>query len=201
MSFPIRNYIKIYLWAVAISLVACFAYNIFSDVFGGEPARIKKFIMTGKARIEKKNLLGIVDMVSFDYKDKYGNDRSTLVFGVKNFVSYYKDVFINIESVDIKLNESKTQADVELVALIIGRTGQGTSETITKGLEGEKDKFRLKLVKEEDGWKLLEMEFLQPLNLMGETIGFLAPDNFFKTCGIPAPFRDYSPGSLFSSAR
>ncbi|MDD4879185.1 MAG: hypothetical protein PHR22_01860 [Candidatus Omnitrophica bacterium] len=183
MNFRIRDYIKVYLWAVAISLIAFFAYNILSDVFGGEQARIKKFIMTGKARIEKKNLLGISDMVSFDYKDKYGNDRAALVFGVKSFASYYKDVFINIESVDIKLNEAKTEADVEVVALIIGRTGQGTSETIMQGLEGEKDKFRLKLVKEENGWKLVDLEFLQPVNVMGETIG----------C-VPAPCRGYPAG-------
>ena len=142
MSFQIRNYIKIYLWAV----VTYFGYNLIQDVFGGEPARIKKFIMTGKARLEKKNLLGISDMVSFNYKDKYGNDRSAIVFGAKSFVSYYKDIFINIESVDIKLNGAKTEADVEVVALIIGRTGQGASETIMQGLEGEKDKFRLKQI-------------------------------------------------------
>ena len=179
MSFLIRNYIKIYLWAV----VTYFGYNLIQDVFGGEPARIKKFIMTGKARLEKKNLLGISDMVSFNYKDKYGNDRSAIVFGAKSFVSYYKDIFINIESVDIKLNGAKTEADVEVVALIIGRTGQGASETIMQGLEGEKDKFRLKLVKEKDGWKLLEMEFLQPVNVMGETIG-----------GLPVPYSGRAAG-------
>lgn len=187
MNFRIRDYIKVYVWAVIISLAAFFAYNILQDAFGGEQARIKKFIMTGKARIEKKNLLGISDMVSFDYKDKYGNDRATLVFGVKSFVSYYKDVFINIESVDVKLNEARTEADVEVVALIIGRTGQGASGAVTQGLEGEKGKFRLKLVKENDGWKLLDLEFLQPVNIMGETIG----------CA-PAPYPGYSGGPLSS---
>jgi len=179
MSFRIRNYIRVYLLAVAVSIIAFFTYNILQGVFGGEQARVRKFIMTGKARIEKKNILGLSDMVSYNYKDKYGNDRSTIVYGAKNFVSYYKDVFINIESVDIKLNEAKTEADVEVIALIIGRTGQGASETIMQGLEGEKDKFRLKLIKEEDGWKLLDLEFLQPVNVMGETIG-----------GVPAPYRD-----------
>lgn len=184
MSFQIRDYIKVYLWAVAISLIAFFAYNILQGVFGGEEGRVRKFIMTGKARIEKKNILGLSDMVSFDYKDKYGNDRSTLVYGAKNFVSYYKDVFINIESMDIKLNETNTEADVEVTALIIGRTGGPASETIGQGLEGEKDKFRLKLIKKEDGWKLLDMEFLQPINVMGETIG-----------AVPAPYRDCFAGS------
>jgi len=174
-----KAWIKIYLWAVAISLVAFLAYNILQDVFGGEEGRVRKFIMTGKARIEKKNILGLSDMVSFNYKDKYGNDRGTLVYGAKNFVTYYKDVFINIERMDIKLNETKTEADVEVTALIIGRTGAGASETIGQGLEGEKDKFRLKLIKEENGWKLLDLEFLQPINMMGETIG-----------GVYAPYRD-----------
>lgn len=181
------NLIRVYLWAVAISLIAFFAYNILQDVFGGEEAHIRKFVMTGKARIEKKNILGLSDLISFDYKDKYGNDRATLVFGAKNFVSYYKDVFINIESMDIKLNEAKTEADVEVTALIIGRTGGAASETIGQGLEGEKDKFRLKLIKKEDGWKLLNMEFLQPINVMGETMG-----------GVPAPYRYCFAGSPFS---
>lgn len=192
MSFQIKDYInpngrawiKIYLMAVAVSLVAFFAYNILRDVFGGEEARVRKFIMTGKACIEKKNMLGLSDMISFDYKDKYGNDRMTLVYGAKNFITYYKDVFINIESMDIKLNEAETEAEVEVTALIIGRTGAGASEGIGQGLEGEKDKFRLKLIKKEDGWKLLDLEFLQPINVMGETIG-----------GVPAPYRDWFAGS------
>lgn len=185
-----KAWIKIYLWAVAVSLAAFFTYNVLSDVFGGERARVKKFIMTGKARVEKKNILGLSAMVSYNYRDKYANDRATLIYGAKSFVSYYKDLFINIESIDIKLNEAKTEADVEVIALIIGRTGQGASETIMEGLEGEKDRFRLKLIKEEDGWKLLEMEFLQPINVMGETIGFI----YLR----PVSYRGYSEGSLSS---
>ena len=185
-----NKWLKIYLWAVVISAVAFFGFNFLRDVFGGEQAKIHKFIMTGKARIEKKNILGLSDMVSYNYKDKYGNDRANIIYGAKSFVSYYKDVLINIESTDIKLNEAKTEADVEVVALIIGRTGQqGSQETIMQGLEGEKDKFRLKLIKEENGWKLLELEFLQPIDVMGEKIGYLrAPRNFSRLLWIFALF-------------
>lgn len=198
MGFQIRNYIKIYIWAAVISLVAFFAYNILQDVFGGEQARVRKFIMRGKASVERKNLLGLSDMISYNYSDKYGNDRSSIIYGAKSFVSYYKDIFINIESIDIKLNEAKTEADVEVIALIVGRTGTGKSDTIMQGLEGEKDRFRLKLIKGEDGWKVIELEFLQPLNVMGETIGLLPPSRNLPTCAARVSCRGWTVSRLSS---
>ncbi len=166
-----RSWVKVYLWAVAISAVAYFGFNLARDIFGGEEARVRKFIMQGKSRVEKKDIIGLSDMVSADYKDKYGNDRMTLVYGAKSFLAYYKDIFINIEKSDISLNDAGDTAAAEVTALIIGKTKEGKSDTIMEGLEGEKDKFRLKLKKEKDGWKLLEIEFLQPLNIMGERVG------------------------------
>jgi hypothetical protein len=156
-----------------ISSVAYFGFNLARDIFGGEEAKVRKFIMQGKARLEKKDIIGLSEMVSDNYKDKYGNDRMTLVYGAKSFLAYYKDIFINIEKTDIKLNETKdaTQAEAEVTALMIGKTKEGKSDSIMEGLEGEKDKFLLKLIKEKNGWKLLEMEFLQPLNIMGEKVG------------------------------
>lgn len=171
MDFQIRKYIKVYIWAVAIATVAYFGLNFLRDVFGGEEAKVRKFIMHGKSAVERKNILGLSDMISYNYGDKYGNNSSSVIYGAKAFISYYKDILINIEAMDIRLNEAKTEADVEVTALIIGRTKEGGSDTIMSGLEGEKDKFRLKLVKEENGWKVVEIEFLQPLNVMGERIG------------------------------
>jgi len=151
--------------------VAYFGFNLARDIFGGEEAKVRKFIMQGKSRLEKRDIIGLSEMVSADYKDKYGNDRVTVVYGAKTFLAYYKDVFINIEKTDIVLNEAKDTAEAEVVALMIGKTKDGRSDSIMEGLEGEKDKFRLKLRKEKNGWKLLEIEFLQPLNIMGERVG------------------------------
>lgn len=166
-----RSWLKIYAWAVVVSSVAYFGFNLARDMFGGEEAKVRKFIMQGKSRFEKRDFIGLSDMVSADYKDKYGNDRMTVVYGAKSFLAYYKDIFINIERADITLNEGKDAAEAEVVALIIGKTKDGRSDSIMEGLEGEKDKFRLKLRKEENGWKILEIEFLQPLNIMGEKVG------------------------------
>ncbi|MFA5148649.1 MAG: hypothetical protein WC491_05955 [Candidatus Omnitrophota bacterium] len=167
------SWIKIYIWAVVISSVAYFGFNLARDIFGGEEAKVRKFIMQGKSRLEKKDIIGLSDMVADGYKDKYGNDRMTLVYGTKSFLAYYSDIFINIERADIKLNEAKdaTQAEAEVTALMIFKTKEGKPGPALDGLEGEKDKFLLKMIKEKNGWKLLEIEFLQPLNIMGEKIG------------------------------
>lgn len=166
-----RSWLKIYIWAVIISSVAYFGFNFARDAFGGEEARVRKFITQGKSRIEKKDIIGLSDMLAENYRDKYGNDRMALVYGAKSLLAYYKDIFINIEKTDIKLNEAKDTAEVEAIVLMIGKTKDGKSDSIMEGLEGEKDKLLLKMTKEKNGWKLLEIEFLQPLNIMGEKVG------------------------------
>lgn len=126
--------------------------------------------MRGKKAVEAKNLLTCANMVSTDYKDKYGNDRQSLIYATKSFFAYYKDIFIHIEKMQITLDQTKTQADVEIVALIVGRSKDNKSEKILEGLEGERDRFRIRLVKEEKQWRLLEIEFFEPLHIMGREV-------------------------------
>jgi len=129
--------------------------------------------MRGKKAVEAKNLLTCANMVSTDYKDKYGNDRQSLIYATKTFFTYYKDIFIHIEKIEIMLDETKTQADVEIVALIVGRSKDNVSEKILEGLEGERDRFKIRLVKEEKQWRLLEIEFFEPLHIMGREVAKL----------------------------
>ncbi|MDD5738182.1 MAG: hypothetical protein PHH20_07810, partial [Candidatus Omnitrophica bacterium] len=84
-----RSWLRIYIWAVVISSVAYFGFNLARDIFGGEEAKVRKFIMQGKSRLEKRDIIGLSEMVSADYKDKYGNDRVTVVYGAKTFLAYY----------------------------------------------------------------------------------------------------------------
>ena len=106
-------------------------------------------------------------MISQSYHDRYGNDRSSLIYAAKEFFAYYRKIFINIERMDIKLNDTKTQADVEIVALMIGQSQQNSTEKI---LEGEKGKARVRLIKEENKWKLAELDFYEQITIMGQNI-------------------------------
>lgn len=159
--------LKIYIWSVIAATVLFISYSWIQDILAGEEGRVKKFIMQGAKAVGEKNLLTCSNMVSNNYHDKYGNDHQSLIYFTREFFLYYKDVLVHIESMDIKLDESKTQAGVELVALVIGKTKSDTQDKI---LEGQKGRFRLKLIKEEKKWRLLELEFFEPINIMGQNI-------------------------------
>jgi hypothetical protein len=133
----------------------------------GEEGRVRKFILEGKKAVEQKNILSCASMIADTYQDKYGNDRQSLIFAAKNFFSYYQSVFIAIEKMEIKLSQSRDKAEVEMVALVLCRLQDNSTEHI---FEKEKGRFMVKLVKEDKKWKLQEIEFLEEISVMGEKI-------------------------------
>lgn len=165
-----REKLKIFILASLCVLAVFIIYSWIQNIIAGEEGRVRKFIMQGKKAVESKNLLACSDLVSFDYRDKYGNDRQSLLFAAKGIFDYYEDIVVHIEKMDIKLDGSKTQANVELVALVIGRSKENKSENIIEGLEGEKGRIRVKLIKVDKRWLLLEFEYFESLHLMGQEI-------------------------------
>ncbi len=165
--FNLRESYKFYIWVTIGAVVISFAFLWLRNILGGEEERVRKFILQGKHAIESKDILTCANMVSQSYQDRYGNDRSSLIYAAKEFFVYYSRVFVNIERMDIKLDERKTQADLEIVALMIGQTQQNSMEKI---LEGEKGKARIKLIKEKNKWKLAEIGFYEQITIMGQNI-------------------------------
>jgi heme exporter protein D len=165
--FNLRENYKFYIWVTIGAAVIGIAFFWLQNILAGEEARVRKFILQGKHAVESKDILTCTNMISQSYHDRYGNDRSSLIYAAKEFFAYYSKVFINIERMDIKLDDRKTQADLEIVALMIGQTQQNSMEKI---LEGEKGKAGIKLIKEENKWKLAEVEFYEQITIMGQNI-------------------------------
>lgn len=128
---------------------------------------MRKFILRGKNAFEAKNILACADMLSGQYQDKYGNTRSSLIYAAREFFKYYQALLVNIENIEIKFQDSKEKAEVEITALLIGKTNQNTQERF---FEGERGRFRVRLIKEDKRWQLLEMEFLESLTIMGQNV-------------------------------
>lgn len=163
----LREKVKIFVWASLIGMGIIIAYNFISGIIAGEEGRVRKFILRGKRAVEEKNLFKVSDILSANYQDKYGNTRSSLIYAAREFFAYYKSILVNIEKIEIKLEESKDEASVEITALVIG---QPRTEEAEKILEGEKGNFKVKLIKEENKWQLLELEFFEPLRIMGQEV-------------------------------
>jgi len=161
-----ENY-KVYIWCTLVALVFCIFFVWFQDILSGEQGRVRKFILQGKRAVESKDIFTCANMISKAYQDKYGNDRQSLIYAAREFFDYYRRIFVNIESMEIKLDNAKMQASIEVVALVVGQTQANNAEKI---LEGEKGRFRIKLVKEDRIWHLLELEFFEPITIMGQNI-------------------------------
>ena len=145
-------------------------FILFSWIFAplaGEKGRVRKCIMEGRQAIETKNIFACSAMISENYHDKYGNDRAMVIYAAKETFSFYKKITIRIEKMEIRLNESKNEADGELVASILCQSEAGKTENI---FEKEKGRFRLKLIKEDKKWYVTEVEFLEALSIVGKSI-------------------------------
>jgi hypothetical protein len=159
--------LKSYIWVVLATLIVTVFFFWFRDFLAGEEGRVRNFILKGKKAVEAKDLLTCSNMISMPYQDKYGNDRSTLIYAAKEFFAYYKSILVRIESIKVKLDEKKKQAEVEIVAFVLGHTQQGTKETM---FEGEKGRIRVNLIKAENKWKLAEIVLYEQITMMGQTI-------------------------------
>jgi hypothetical protein len=165
--FNFREKYKIYIWSVLALSIFFIFYAWFKDIFSGEGGRVYKFILRGKRAVESGDILTCTDMISTQYQDKYGNDRQSVILIAKEAFTYYKKIFVHIDSMEIKFDDSKKQADVEIVAMVLGQTQSDNAEKI---LEGEKGRFRVKLIKEERVWMVSEFEFFEPITVMGQNI-------------------------------
>ena len=148
-------------------LAVFICYQWLSFFLAGEAGRVRRFVLQGKKAIESKNILRCADMISINYKDKYGNERSSLLYATKEGFAYYLKIFVNIEEMNIELSESKKEATVRVTALVIGQPKDKIAEKI---MEGDKGKFQLRLIKEEDKWKLAEIEFFESVTIMGHEV-------------------------------
>lgn len=161
-----RDKYKVYL-GLAIGIILAPVLVIWLwNIFSGEEGRIRKFIQQGKKAVESKNMFSCADLVSMGYQDKYGNDRQGIIFAAKEVFDYYRQISVNIKSMEIKLNDSKTQADLEMRVSLSG----WVQDKLEKILEGENERIRLRLVKEDKKWHLLELEFHGPVMIMEQNI-------------------------------
>ena len=149
------------------ALVAVLLYFWLQFTFSSEEARVRSFILEGRRAAESRNILACAGLISKDYADKYHNDRQSLIYIAREVFAYYKTIIISIDKMDIRFNEDKDKATVEIVAMVLCRAEGHKTEKV---FEGEKGLVRIKIIKEEGRWRLLEAEPLERLTLMGQTI-------------------------------
>lgn len=157
---------KIFIRILTGILGAAAIFFVFRMFFCPAKCQVRKFILNGKKAVEARNILTGASMISANYHDKYGNDRESLIYSIREAFAYYKNIRSQILKMDIKLDESKSKAEVEVEASVTCQTDQDTEKIFKE----DKGRVRLVIIKENKKWLLAEVEFLDAATIMGITI-------------------------------
>jgi len=143
---------------IVLAVVLVFlAVNVVTYIFEGDEGKVKRAIYTGKALIEKEKGLGLTNLISVDYYDDFGNDRRMLLLIAKDFFDSCKSIAIKIDNLDVKVEDKNAVADVEATAY--------WQENGSKDILYDVYKAKVFFRKEENGWKVVKFEFLEPENI------------------------------------
>ena len=147
---------------IAIIFAIFICLIIFSRVkilFEGERGRIRRIIYAVKTATEKEDLFKCISVISRNYSDKYGNNYRSLMLIVRKIFDTYDNIVIGIRQLSISLDSDTATTEVESTA--VAKNVESKEINIFKT---ETIKFLIYFKKEEKGWKVIELEFLEPRN-------------------------------------
>ena len=150
---------------IAAAFILFFSLILYSTIKGileGEEGRLRRLIYSAKRAIEKENSLKCISYVSFDYNDKYGNDKRTFFLIAKRVFAEYEGIFIKITELEIKVNAQNALAEIEATAY--GRRHDAGDQGV---IEYDRARAKIKFKKEQEDWKVIELEILEPENALG----------------------------------
>lgn len=158
---------KFYIGAVIVALVYCILFPIVSDILAGEGGKVRKIVMQAKKAVEDEDMLTCISLISDDYKDKYGNDKQSLVYLAREAFRYYDELFVQIETLKINLSEDKKEANIQISGVILGLKNEVKKEMV---FEKEKGEIEIRLMKKDSGWQVIEIESFEPLDVIDKGI-------------------------------
>jgi hypothetical protein len=90
-----------------------------------DESRIKKLFKEGAGAMEQEDIDKVMAKVSYNYSDEYGLTYLYLKESLKRVLQQMKDIKIEYENMQVKINEEKATADmdVRIIATIGNDTG------------------------------------------------------------------------------
>jgi hypothetical protein len=137
-----------------VLLVAVFAAGLYSVVRGcgvNEESRVRAAVYAGVVALEKKNMLKCASMVSESFRDKHGNDRASLLGGIKVFFNEYQDLKIDVKQLKIEIKGPQADCRARFVCYF-KNTGDAQ-------LYYDNGTLDLRFQKEEGLWKVRGLEY------------------------------------------
>jgi hypothetical protein len=149
---------------IVIAIAVIVSFIVFCKIkilLEGEEGRIKRVIYAAKSATEQENLFKCISFISQSYADRYGNDRRSLLLIGKEIFQAYDNIIIGIRQLKISSDTDTAEAEVEATGIAIN-----VERKETNIFETETIKFLIFFQKEEGGWKVRRLEFLEPQKIV-----------------------------------
>jgi len=149
---------------IAIIIILCaalIAIPRLKILFEGDKGRIERIIYSAKNATQREDLLTCISFISYDYSDKYGNTRRSLLLAAKQAFQDYEDIIIGIRQLKIDVDKDTAKAEVQATGI-----ARKVNRKETNIFEKDTVKFLIFFKKEEGDWKVVELEFLEPQDVL-----------------------------------
>jgi hypothetical protein len=137
------------IWLVVLVLAACGRIP--------EEEQVRQAVTGMAARLEKRDLAGVLDSVAPSYLDFEGRDRQGLRLLIEEYIRRYRGIVIHVLATRVELSGPEGSAVVEGDAVL----SSGAAEVLRKAFRflGEYYRFRLEMDKDSGSWMVRYAEW------------------------------------------
>jgi hypothetical protein len=150
-------------WFVRILLacaVALFAWLAYDRFFVSDQVRVRRVLFSAQRAVETGNVPKLSDALTQDYSDEWGMDKTMLLAEVRMIRQMFPNIRISISELKIKTDGDEAEAVLIAVASATDKNGRQTE--LTEQLRAQVgDRFRVRFVKTQDGWKMRRVESIK----------------------------------------
>ena len=139
--------------------IAIGAYLLIRHLLMTDEARIKRVIYQGKAAVEKKDIEGVLEVVSREYQDDYGINKVAIMM-------LFQRAFREFDAIDIVITELRVEIDEKQQGnAFVATWATVRAQDKARYLVGNPDKptqLTLTLAKEGGKWRVIKAVGVNP---------------------------------------
>ncbi len=149
---------KIAILVAIILLHAVGFYVLYTYVLISDETRIRRVIEKGRKAIEEESLLTAATLIADNYRDEYGQDRGTVLGGLRSLFQSTENLQIDIHSTEITVDNEDAEAVVTF-----SLSGEHGGHSFRDIAPDRKTGGSVYFAKGDGGWKVAGTSRFRPL--------------------------------------
>lgn len=141
---------KVFVFGVA--LIAVIFYFVVRVASENEESRLRKTVYTAAVAVESRDTQRCSKFISDNYKDRYGNNKQTLLDQLSVIFKDYKSIKVDIKKINIEIDASKADVGIGFKSYF--------NPINEDKIYYDAAKLNVKFIKEDRHWKAIDIEYI-----------------------------------------